>query len=85
MGKIISKKSFPCGERFLGKFEGGKFNSCSLVCRLRGGELVWTGNKLAEEACLERLAEGTWLWCLAIIVIFMGLGVAKRMGGLGGF
>ena len=71
---------------FLDKFMGGgKFKSYSMVCRWRCGELVWPGDKPAEEVCLERLRVGVnCLWYLAVVVIFMGLGGAKSLVGLGG-
>ena len=63
----------------------GKFKSYSMVFRRRSGELVWPGDKPAEEFCLERLQVGVnCLWYLAVVVIFMGLGGAKSLVGLGG-
>ena len=48
--------------------------------------VIWHGDKPAEEVCLERLGIGVnCLWCLAVVVIFMGLGGAKSLVGLGGF
>ena len=78
------KLSMGGGGTFLDKFMENKFKSCLWVYRWRRGELVWPGNNLAEEVCLERLTEGNCLWCLAITVIFIGLGGAKGLGGLGG-
>ena len=65
---------------------GGKFKSYSMVCRWRCGELFRPGDRPAEEVCLERLRVGVnCLWYLAVVVIFMGLGGAKSLVGLGGF
>ena len=63
----------------------GKFKRYSMVRRWRCGELVCPGDKPAEEVCLERLQVGVnCLWYLAVVVIFMGLGGAKSLVGLGG-
>ena len=71
---------------FLDKFmRGSKFKSYWIVCWWRCGELFWPGDKSAEEVCLERLRVGlNCLWYLAVVVIIMGLGGAKRLVGLGG-
>ena len=55
------------------------------MCQWRFGELFWPGDKSAEEVCLERLWVGVnCLWYLVVVVIFMGLGGAKSLVGLGG-
>ena len=65
---------------------GEKLKSCSLACHWTRGELVWPGDKPNEEVFLERLGVGgNSLWCIAIVVIFMGLGGTKGLRGLGGF
>ena len=71
---------------FLDKLmRGGKFKSYWIVCRWRSGELFWPGDKSAKEVCLERLRVGVnCLLYLAVVVIFMGLGGAKSLVGLGG-
>ena len=83
-GEFFPKKSFPWGD-FLDKFMGwGKFKSYSTVFRWGCGELACLGDKPAEEVCLERLRVGVnCLWYLAVVVIFMGLGGAKSLVGLG--
>ena len=52
------QKKLSIGGTFFDKFMGGKFKSCSLLCRWRRGELVLPGDKPAEEVCLERLGVG---------------------------
>ena len=84
-GEFFPKK-FLMGGTFLDKFMRGKFKSCSLDCRWRHGELVWPRDKPVEEVCLGRLGVGgNYLWCLVIIVIFVQLVRAKRLGGQGDF
>ena len=85
LGRIFSKNKLSM-EDFLDKFmRGGKFKSYPIVCWWRCGELFWPGHKSAEEVCLERFRERlNCLWYLAVVVIFMGLGGAKSLVGLGG-
>ena len=50
---------------------------------------MWGVNQNWEQACQRGLpgklgVGGNYLWCL-VIVIFRGLGRAKRLGGGGGF
>ena len=85
-GENFFQKKLSIGGTFLDKFLRCKFECCSLLCRWRRGELVLPGEKPAEEVCLERLGVGeNGFWCLAIVVIFMGLGRVKGLGGLGCF
>ena len=86
MGRIFTEKAFHEWGTFLDKFMRGKFESCILVYWWRRGDLVWTGDKPAEKYCQVTLeVGGNYLWCLFIVVIFMRLGGAKRLGGGGGF
>ena len=91
LGRIFSKKSFPWETFWIGLWgegggDGGKFKSYSVVCWWRRGELVWPGDKPAEEVHLNRLWVGVnFTWYLTVVVIFMGLGGSKSLVGSGGF
>ena len=58
-----------------------------MLCRGRGGEFVWPGgqvNGLADVCLMGLGVGGNYVWCLVIVVIFMGTGGAKRWGAGGG-
>ena len=90
-GENFFQKKLSMGDflhRFMGwgRGDGGKFKSYSVVCWWRRGELVWPGDKPAEEVHLERLWVGVnFTWYLTVVVIFMGLGGSKSLVGSGGF
>ena len=51
-----------------------QFKRCLVVSTER-----WKVKSLAKEVYLGRLGvEGNYIWCLVKVVIFMGLGAAKR-------
>ena len=81
-GEFFPKKAFHGGWRGQ-MYEGGwKFESYSMVCWWRPGELVWPGDKPPEEVCLKRFWVGVnCLWYLAVFVIFMRAGRAKCLAG----
>ena len=57
-----------------------------MLCRGRGGEFVWPGeqvNGLADVCLMGLGVGGNYVWCLVIVVIFMGTGGAKRWGAGG--
>ena len=59
-----------------------KSKRCSLVCWWRCGKpwIAWRRGLLGGVGI-----RGNYVWCLVIVVIFMGLGGAKRWGGGRGF
>ena len=64
----------------------GRFWRCLLLCRGRGGEFVQPGgqvNGLADVCLMGLGVGGNYVWCLAIVVIFMRTGGAKRWGAGG--
>ena len=84
MGRIFFQKKFFMGGLF-GQIYAGKTSKFFIGVSME----MWGVNQNWEQACQRGLpgklgVGGNYLWCL-VIVIFRGLGRAKRLGGGGGF